>query len=59
MKKVILSLVFVVLLMLSLVSCSAFNQPQQENDQVPYIGRNGNWWVGDTDTLVASKAGAV
>lgn len=26
-----------------------------ENGQTPHIGDNGNWWIGDTDTGIASR----
>ena len=44
MKKIAFLLVSVMLL--SLVSCQM---------QTPYIGENGNWWVGDKDLGVASQ----
>lgn len=25
-----------------------------KNGQVPYVGSNGNWWIGDTDTKIAA-----
>ena len=52
MKKIILSLFLVVVLTLSLVSCITINTPPAD---MPYIGENGNWWVGDMDTGVQAQ----
>ena len=30
--------------------------PQGESGDTPYIGQNGNWWVGETDTGFAVSA---
>ena len=29
--------------------------PQGEAGETPYVGENGNWWVGDTDTGVSTQ----
>lgn len=41
------------MLSLSLTGCDNSNTVQ--NDQTPYIGENGNWWIGDTDLGVSAQ----
>lgn len=45
MKKLLRS-VLIAIILISLVSCQS---------QVPYIGENGNWWIGDQDLGVAVR----
>ncbi len=33
-------------------SCYEFRLPIPEDGQTPYIGENGNWWIGENDTGV-------
>ena len=46
MKKFV-SIILMGIMLMSFVSCQS---------QTPYIGENGNWWVGDQDLGVAAQA---
>lgn len=36
---------------------SAIEGPQGPPGETPFIGENGNWWIGDTDTGVSATGG--
>lgn len=55
MKRIIIAFTFVLLLIMSLTSCGFLGA---QNDNVPYIGENGNWWVGNEDTGVQAQGPA-
>ena len=46
MKRLIFCLSLILVLVLTLTACEA---------NTPYIGENGNWWVGDTDLGVSAQ----
>lgn len=35
------------------------NYVKGEQGDTPYIGSNGNWWIGDVDTGVSASGGSV
>lgn len=37
---------------------STFTIPNGEDGETPFIGANGNWWIGTTDTGVKASGGA-
>ena len=51
MKKGLLVGLATLLMSLGLASCA-------ENGKTPYIGENGNWWIGNTDTGVTAQGPA-
>nr|MCR4879525.1 collagen-like protein [Bacilli bacterium] len=63
-KKLLFS--FLSLMTLSAASCAFYNpvfssssdtpsSSEESSANVPYIGTNGNWWIGNTDTGVAAQ----
>ncbi len=47
-------------LLLTLAACDIDGNKREPDDtgannQTPYIGENGNWWIGDTDTKVKAE----
>ena len=53
MKKLIAKILVAVMLLSAFVCLSACNNTENEA-LTPYIGENGNWWIGDTDTNVSA-----
>ena len=53
MKKFIVKLLVVAMILSSITGLSACYQDDVE-PLTPYIGENGNWWIGDTDTLISA-----
>ena len=50
MKKFLSIILVIVSLLVLLAACSG-----NGSADAPYIGENGNWWVGDTDTGVSAQ----
>lgn len=57
LKKFILLFVFVLLLGIQFGCKNHENERGERGDDglTPYIGENGNWWIGDKDTLIKAQ----
>ena len=55
-KKIITALLVLSTLVTSLSVLSSCSDTEPVDGLVPYVGANGNWWVGDTDTGVSTIA---
>ena len=53
MKKIITAILLSAMLLSTLVCFSACNS-SDDTPLTPYIGENGNWWIGDSDTNIAA-----
>ena len=64
MKRFLLAFIIILSFCLLLVSCDSEETRGEQGPQgiqgepgaTPYIGENGNWWVGETDTGVRAIA---
>lgn len=59
-KKVCAAILSAALFISTVLSLSACSKKDDEampgaNGETPFIGANGNWWIGDTDTGVAAR----
>ena len=57
LKKIILLFVFVLFLGIQFGCNNPENERGERGDDglTPYIGENGNWWIGDKDTLIKAQ----
>ena len=54
----LITVLLMIILAFSMASCSfsqAGGDDNSENSDTPYIGENGNWWVGNRDTGVSAE----
>ena len=53
MKKIITAILLSAML-LSMLVCFGACDSSDDTASTPYIGENGNWWIGDSDTNIAA-----